>query len=89
MNSGRNFLYVCTPSFKIQGTQLALTVSLVTELSYMYKSTSREGELKKVKSKSKLSPINGIIRDEKIFRAHHIYMQRKCRLKCVKDVTYV
>ena len=43
--------------------------------------------LKKVKSK--LSPINGIIRDRKIFRAHCMYMQRRCRVKCVKDVTYV
>ena len=46
--------------------------------------------VQKVKLKSKLSPINGIIRDEKIFRARYIlYMQRKCRVKCVKDVTYV
>ena len=43
--------------------------------------------LKKVKSN--LSPINGIIRDGKIFRAHYMYMQRRCRVKCVKDVTYV
>ena len=62
MNSGRNFLYACTPSFKIQGTQLALTVSLVTELSYMYKSTSREGELKLISSLESSYPILDIIK---------------------------
>ena len=31
--------------------------------------------------------MNGIIRNEKIFRVPHI-MQRRCRVKCVKDVVH-
>ena len=67
---------------------------LLIEITEKLKSQQRTKRAKNLRKRARAAilfflPINSIIRDDKIFRARYVYMQRRCRVRCVKDETYV